>query len=140
MEPPSCDLKGAQSPTLQIFLEIRAYKNHYYVAKGDFRLKAVEKRYFIRYRVLKLRCLLDETIIFLYKYVELTSKFSVKIHARKEPPKLSMEPPSYRFTSTPLTVTYPKGYCKVRLVLSTPTYHTSIAFNSKTGYKLAHSV
>ena len=47
MEPTSCDLKGAQPPpTLQIFLEIKAYKNHYSVVKGYFGLKAVEKPLF----------------------------------------------------------------------------------------------
>ena len=46
-EPPSCDLKGAQlPPTLQSFLEVRAYKNHYSVVKGYVRLKAVEKPLF----------------------------------------------------------------------------------------------
>ena len=39
---PSCYLKGAQPPTLQISLEIRAYRNHYSVVKGYFGLKAVE--------------------------------------------------------------------------------------------------
>ena len=38
-EPPSCDLEGAQPSTLHFFLEIRAYKNHYFVVKGCFRLK-----------------------------------------------------------------------------------------------------
>ena len=36
------------------------------------------------------------------KYVELTSKFLIKMHARKEPPSYQWSPPSYRFTSTPL--------------------------------------
>ena len=39
-EPPSCDLKGAQPPNSAIFLEIRAYKNHYSVVKGYFRLES----------------------------------------------------------------------------------------------------
>ena len=46
MEPPSCDLKGARPPNSANFLEIRAYKNHYSVLKGYFRLKAVEKPLF----------------------------------------------------------------------------------------------
>ena len=38
---------GGRSPrTLQMFLEIRAYKNHYSVVEGYFRLKAVEKPLF----------------------------------------------------------------------------------------------
>ena len=36
-------------------------------------------------RVLKLRCLVHDTIIF-YMYVDLTSKFLIKMHTRKEPP------------------------------------------------------
>ena len=39
-EPPSCDLEGAQPPTLQFVLEIRAYENNYFVVKGYFRLKS----------------------------------------------------------------------------------------------------
>ena len=39
--------------------------------------------------------MLDNIIICLYKYVDLASKFLIKMHARQEPP-------SYRFTSTPL--------------------------------------
>ena len=46
MEPPSCELKGTQPPPLQMFLEIRAYKNHCSVVKGYFRLKAVKKPLF----------------------------------------------------------------------------------------------
>ena len=42
--PSSCDLKGVQPPTLQIFLEIRAYKNQYSVVKGCFTL--IEKPLF----------------------------------------------------------------------------------------------
>ena len=43
---PICDLKGVQPPNSAIFLEIGAYKNHYSVAKGYFRLTAVEKPLF----------------------------------------------------------------------------------------------
>ena len=46
MEPPSCDLKGTQPHTLQMFLEIIAYKNHYSVVKGYFGSKAVAKLLF----------------------------------------------------------------------------------------------
>ena len=46
--------------------------------------------------VVKLRCLLENIIICLHKYVDLASKFLIKMHAGKEPP-------SYRFTSSPLT-------------------------------------
>ena len=66
MEPCSYDFMGAQPPTL-IFLEIRAYKNHYSVIRGYFRLKKLSRnRYFTRYRVLKLRCLLHYTHFLIY--------------------------------------------------------------------------
>ena len=78
MEPPSCDLKGSQPPRSSIFLEIRAYKNHYSVVKGYFRLKAIEQPSFHKIEGIKLRCLLDDIIIFLCKYVELSSKFLIK--------------------------------------------------------------
>ena len=43
-------------------------------------------------------------IIFLLKYMDLSSKFLIKIYTRKEPLWLSLEPPPPcdRFTSTPL--------------------------------------
>ena len=73
-------------PTL-IFLELRAYKNHYFAIKGYFRFKKLSRNsYFTSYRVLKLRFLLQYTLIFLYMYVDLTSKFLIKMHTRKEPP------------------------------------------------------
>ena len=63
--------------------------NHYSVINGYFRFKKLwRNRYIIRYRVVKLRCLL-ENIIYLYKYVDVASKFLIKVHARKEPPYLS---------------------------------------------------
>ena len=68
--------------------------NHYSVIKGYFRFKKLlRNRYITRYRVVKLRCLLDNIIICLYKYVDLASKFLIKIHAREEPLWLSIEPP-----------------------------------------------
>ena len=76
---PSCDLRGHSLPLPNsvIFLEIKVYKNHYSFVKGYFRFKELlRNRYFSRYRVLKLRCLLDYMII---------SKFVIEIHARKEP-------------------------------------------------------
>ena len=77
---------GCSSPTL-IFLELRAYKNHYSAIRGNFRFKNLSRnRYFTRYRVLKLRCLQHDAIIFLYMNVDLTSKFLIKMHTRKEPP------------------------------------------------------
>ena len=83
-------------PVVQIVLKMKVYKNHYSVVKGYFRFeKLLGNRYFTRYRVLKLRCLLDYNIIFLRKYVNLASTFLIKMHKRKEPP-------SYRFTFTPL--------------------------------------
>ena len=81
-----------------MFWELRAYMNHYSVIKGCFRFKKLwRNRYITRYRVPKLRCLLDNIIIFLYMYVDSASKFLIKMHARKDPP-------SYRFTSTPLFI------------------------------------
>ena len=60
--------------------------NHYSVVKGYFRFKKLWiNRYITRYRVVKLRCLLDNIIISLYKYVDLASKFLIKMHTRKEP-------------------------------------------------------
>ena len=44
--PLAVTLRGRSPPTLQIFLEIRAYKNHHSVVKGYFRLRAVEKPLF----------------------------------------------------------------------------------------------
>ena len=83
MSPPSCDLMGAQPPSSN-FLELRAYKNHCFVIGGYFRFKKLSRnRYFTRYRVLKLRCLLNYTLIFLYMYEDLTSKFLIKMHTRK---------------------------------------------------------
>ena len=74
----SCDERGAQPPTLSIVLEDKVYKNHYSVVRGCFRFeKPLRTRYFTRYRVLKLRCLLDYNIIFLCKYVNLASKFLI---------------------------------------------------------------
>ena len=95
---------GAELPPTLIVLELRAYKNHYSVIRGYILLKKLPRnRYFTRYRVLKLRCLLHYTLIFLYMFVDLASKFLIMIHTRKEPPPyLSIEPPSYRLASTPL--------------------------------------
>ena len=60
--------------------------NHYSVINDYFRFKKLwRNRYITRYRVVKLRCLL-ENIICLYKYMDLASKFLIKVHARKEPP------------------------------------------------------
>ena len=60
--------------------------NHYSVINGYFIFKKLwRNRYFIRCRVVKLRCL-QENIIYLYKYVDLASKFLIKVNARKEPP------------------------------------------------------
>ena len=61
--------------------------NHYSVIIGYFRLKKLwRNRYITRYRVVELRCLLENIIIYLYKYVDLASKLLIKLHARKEPP------------------------------------------------------
>ena len=61
--------------------------NHYSVMNGYFRFKRLWKnRYITRDRVVKLRCLLENIIICLYKYVDLASKFLIKMLARKEPP------------------------------------------------------
>ena len=87
MEPPSCDLIGAQPPYSVNFLELIAYMNHYSVIKGCFRfIKLWRNRYITRYRVVKLRCLLDNIMISLHKYVDLSSKFFIKMHTRREPP------------------------------------------------------
>ena len=60
--------------------------NHYSVIKGYLKFKKLwRNRYITIYRVVKLHCLLD-IIISLYKYVDLASKFLIKMHARKEPP------------------------------------------------------
>ena len=60
--------------------------NHYSVMNGYFRFKRLwRNRYITRYRVVKLRCLLESITICLYKYVDLASKFLIKILARKEP-------------------------------------------------------
>ena len=86
-EPPSCDLMGARPPNSNFFFHLRAYKIHYSVIKGCFRFKKLSgNRYFTRYTVLQVRCLIHDTIIFLYIYVDLTSKFLIKMHTRKEPP------------------------------------------------------
>ena len=78
---------GAQPPNSANFLELRAYMNHYSVINGYFRFEKVwRNRYITRYRVVKLRCLLENIIICLYKYVDLASKFLIKMHAGKEPP------------------------------------------------------
>ena len=51
-----------RSPPTLIFLELRGYKNHYSVIRGYFRSKKLSRnRYFTRYRILKLRCLLHDT-------------------------------------------------------------------------------
>ena len=61
--------------------------NHYSVMNGYFRFKRLwRNRYITRYRVVKLRCLLENIIICLYKYVDLASKFLIKMPARKDPP------------------------------------------------------
>ena len=71
----------------RVFLEIRAYEHHYSVVKGYFRFKKLWRNHYItRYRVVELRFLLGNIIICLYKYVDLASKFLIKIHTRKEPP------------------------------------------------------
>ena len=65
METPCYDLMGSQPPTLIVF-EIIAYKNHYYIIRGYFRLKKLSRnRYVTRYKVLKLRFILHYTLIFL---------------------------------------------------------------------------
>ena len=70
--------------------------NHYSLMNGYFRFKSLwRNRYITRYKVAKLRCLLENIIICLYKYVDLASKFLIKMLEEKSPP-------SYRFTSTPL--------------------------------------
>ena len=86
-EPPSCDLMGAQPPKSVNFLEFRAYMNHYSVVKGYFRFKKLwRNRYITRYRVVELRCLLENIIICLYKYVDLASKVSYKDACKKRAP------------------------------------------------------
>ena len=56
--------EAAQPQTLQIVLETNVYNNHYSVVKGYFRFeKLLRNHYFTRYRVLKLRCLVDYNII-----------------------------------------------------------------------------
>ena len=64
--------------------------NHYSVIKGYFRFRKLSRNHCItRYRIVKLRCLLHNTIICLYRYVmdlDLASKCLIKIHTRKEPP------------------------------------------------------
>ena len=57
------------------------------VINGYFRFKKLwRNRYITRYRVVKLRCLLENIIICLYNYVDFASKFFIKMHAIKEPP------------------------------------------------------
>ena len=71
--------------------------------------------------VVKLRCLLDNIIIFLYKYMDLTSKFLIKIHTRKDPLKLLIEPPKlsiYPYTS--------RGWCH--------TSHPRMKIKAKKGF------
>ena len=84
-------------PTLQIVLKIRAYKNHYSVEKGHFRLEAVEKSLF--HETWGIKTALSTRIyyyIFFYKFVELTSKFLIQIHTRKEsPPVINVAPLGY---------------------------------------------
>ena len=61
--------------------------NHYPVIIGNFRVnKLWRNRYITRYRVVELRCLLENIFNCLYKYVDLASKFLIKMYARKEPP------------------------------------------------------
>ena len=61
--------------------------NHYSVMNGYFRFKRLwRNRYITRYREVKLRFLLENIIICLYKYVDLASKFLIMMLARKEPP------------------------------------------------------
>ena len=58
MQPSPCSVK---------FLETRAYKTHYSVVRGYFRFKTLWRNcYFTRYRVFKIRCLLDDIIIWIY--------------------------------------------------------------------------
>ena len=60
--------EGMEPPKSLIFFKIRAYKTLYSVAKGYFRFeKLSSNRYLTRYREVKLRYLLDNTIIFLCK-------------------------------------------------------------------------
>ena len=40
----------------------------------------------------------------LYKYLDLASKFLIKMHARKEPPPAINRAPRYRFIFTPLRI------------------------------------
>ena len=61
--------------------------NYYSVINGYFRFETLwRNRYITRDIVVILRYLLDNIIICLYKYVDLASKFLIKMHARKEPP------------------------------------------------------
>ena len=56
--------------------------NHYFVINGYFRFKKLWKnRNIARCRVVELGCLLENIIICLYKYVDLASKFLIKMHA-----------------------------------------------------------
>ena len=86
-ELPSCDLMGAQPPKSINLLELSADMNHFSVINGYFRFKKLwRNRYITRYKVVKLRCLLENIIICLYRYVDLASMFLIKMHARTEPP------------------------------------------------------
>ena len=83
-QPPSFDLRRAQPPNSVNVLEINVYKNYYSVVKGYFRFKKLlRNRYFTG---TKLCCLLDDSIICLSKYADLTSMFLIKLHIGKEPP------------------------------------------------------
>ena len=65
---------------------MKAYMNHS-VINCYFRFRKLwRNRYITRYRVVKLRRLLENIIICLCKYLDFASKFLIKMHARKEPP------------------------------------------------------
>ena len=83
---PRYDLMGARPPNSVNFLELKSYMKYYSIIKRYFRFKKLwRNRYITRKGVVKLRCLLDNIIIFLHKYVDLASKFLIKIHTRREP-------------------------------------------------------
>ena len=52
----------------------------------------LRNRYFTRYRVLKLRCVLHDNIIFLYMHVDLTSKFLIKMLTKRAPLAINRAP------------------------------------------------
>ena len=61
--------------------------NQYSVINGYFTFEKLwRNRYITRYRVVKLRYLRDNIILYFFKYVDLASKFLINMHARKEPP------------------------------------------------------